>query len=434
MIKAPYNFVPLNEQVFFPDWADQVSHDVPFSDGESGCITIKLTAEAPIYVRNGGAWPKDSQVCNGMEDYTSFSRFDDRYFIPGTSIKGMVRSVLEILSFGKMGKGRINNHRFSFRDIVSKTETAETYKNAITEREQGAWKPQVRAGWLHGHPSSLKLTPCKFARVEQSELQTYHGNNINLNQPQRGHVKYDNWTKPLDIFFDLVTENGQLKTVHHHKSGNLWYIKARSIGSGTQTGTLVFSGQPNWRKHMEFIFYDPAQTPLTVNDQLEEDFFFIHSENGRANDDLSQWLDSSNRIRTKIPVFYLKNDDDSIHSMGLALMYRLAFDHSIHDLLPGDHKQDDTKDLAELIFGTVQGNALRGRVQFSHGFAVNDTAHPINKPVHRVLGGPKASFTPTYLEGGASYLNRNFSKSGGNKNSIHSIVFLENLEQAESHT
>jgi hypothetical protein len=39
-IKSPYNFVPAptEDQVFKPEWADQVSHDIPFSDGESGEI------------------------------------------------------------------------------------------------------------------------------------------------------------------------------------------------------------------------------------------------------------------------------------------------------------------------------------------------------------------------------------------------------------
>jgi len=43
MITAPFNFVPLNKKVFFPDWAEKVSHDIPFSDGESGVIDITIS-------------------------------------------------------------------------------------------------------------------------------------------------------------------------------------------------------------------------------------------------------------------------------------------------------------------------------------------------------------------------------------------------------
>lgn len=99
-IKAPFNFVPLNEKVFFPNWADQVSHDIPFSDGESGVIELELEAMTPIFVRNGHT-KEDAEAKN--DDYISFSKDSDgNYFIPATSVKGMIRNVLEIISFGKM--------------------------------------------------------------------------------------------------------------------------------------------------------------------------------------------------------------------------------------------------------------------------------------------------------------------------------------------
>ena len=60
MIKAPFNFIPLNNRVFQPSWAPFISHDIPFANGLSGTINYELTAAAPIFVRNGGA-PKNSQ-------------------------------------------------------------------------------------------------------------------------------------------------------------------------------------------------------------------------------------------------------------------------------------------------------------------------------------------------------------------------------------
>ncbi|MBQ7691820.1 MAG: hypothetical protein IJT30_11620, partial [Muribaculaceae bacterium] len=57
-LKAPFNFVPLSDKVYFPAWADQISHDVPFSDGLSGELELTITAETPILV---GAGPKEEQ-------------------------------------------------------------------------------------------------------------------------------------------------------------------------------------------------------------------------------------------------------------------------------------------------------------------------------------------------------------------------------------
>ena len=112
-IKAPYNFVPLNEKVFFPDWADKISQDVPFEDGVSGTIELKITAQTPIFVRNGHE-KSDADAKN--DEYKSFSKtVDNRYFIPATSIKGAIRNVLEIMSFGKMTQ--VENASFGLRDL-----------------------------------------------------------------------------------------------------------------------------------------------------------------------------------------------------------------------------------------------------------------------------------------------------------------------------
>ena len=40
-IKAPYNFVPINHEVYIPSWGKQISMDVPFSDGEDGLIEVE---------------------------------------------------------------------------------------------------------------------------------------------------------------------------------------------------------------------------------------------------------------------------------------------------------------------------------------------------------------------------------------------------------
>ena len=115
MIKAPFNFVPLADNVVFPEWADKISQDMPFSDGISGSFSVKIKALTPIYVRNGHIQDIDKQ----SEEYKSFSKTPDgEYFIPATSIKGELRHLLEILSFSKMQ--RIDNKRYSIRDVNNK--------------------------------------------------------------------------------------------------------------------------------------------------------------------------------------------------------------------------------------------------------------------------------------------------------------------------
>ena len=108
IIKAPFNFVPLPGNVFFPKWADQISQDIPFYDALSGTIHLTITAETPMFIGNG-----TDKAC------MAFASLPDgpgkrRYFIPATSIKGEVRTILEIMSFSKMRLDR--SARFAQRD------------------------------------------------------------------------------------------------------------------------------------------------------------------------------------------------------------------------------------------------------------------------------------------------------------------------------
>ena len=58
------------------------------------------------------------------------------------------------------------------------------------------------------------------------------------------------------------------------------------------------------------------------------------------------------------PVFVLLNARGGIDSMGLALMYRLPYDHTILETIAHtspDHLDGSKMDLGELIFGRVEG-------------------------------------------------------------------------------
>ena len=101
---APYNFVPLCESVFAapaakeerPPWK---RYDEYIPGTYTGSIDLTIRTETPLYVR-----------C--AEDPNSVSHPDFSHFfhhgdpscpvIPGSSIRGMIRSLVEIISFGKM--------------------------------------------------------------------------------------------------------------------------------------------------------------------------------------------------------------------------------------------------------------------------------------------------------------------------------------------
>jgi CRISPR/Cas system CSM-associated protein Csm5 (group 7 of RAMP superfamily) len=125
MITAPYNFVPLNKEIFYPSWADDVSHDVPFEDAESGEIDITITAKSPIFIRDS-------------KDEEEFCQHNNEYYIPSSSVKGMLRNVLEIMSFSKMRLETFDDDTYAVRDLRNPTLYMTKY-NIL-------WLAQIRYG------------------------------------------------------------------------------------------------------------------------------------------------------------------------------------------------------------------------------------------------------------------------------------------------
>ncbi len=406
-VSAGYNFVPLSERVFLPDWAAQVSHDVPFSDGLSGEIDCELITESPVYVRNG--IDKDPETAKKDPAYTDFFEVDGKFLIPGSSLKGMFRNVLEIASFGKMPQ-RVDDHRYAVRDLANPD--PHLYRDRMTsDLGEKTYEPKSSAAWLERDPESYKwyLVPCEFARIEHSDLSVIFGGSLDLkrDRPSAGE-KYQRWgTKSRQITFDLLPD-----THHPHRRGAITLVYRKvdvsTIGKGKQDGTLVFTGQPGPNKHLEFVFHNTrAQERAPVSPELRTVFEFVHSDpsSGKPNAEWGFWKEHLERGE-RVPVFYL-GDISAPSSMGLALMYRLAYTHSVHGMIRHTDSRHqvhfcDEPDLTDLLFGYLSpkgeraGSDLKGRVHVSQARAI--AAEPMEAVVATVLGGPKPGFYPNYIQ------------------------------------
>lgn len=404
-IPSPYNFVPLSKTIVFPEWADQVSHDAPFRDGVSGELFLTIESMSPIYVRNGGSWSEEDRKdeTSSMHDFFKSGIGPDGaevFLIPGSSLKGIIRNVTEIVTFGKMA--RVSDHRYSIRDL---------YYHPYTDKlTHGSRKTEIvplsKAGWLKSEGDRWYLTPCRYARIEQRLLGI--GNSrcsaVDKYGKYKGQVK--------GIRFTLSKEK-----VHSHRKGELHirYDKVESLGNGELTGTLVFTGQPNKTKHMEFVFYSDNDEHIDVT-ELRKDFEFIHSEpDGTPNVEWKYWKSRLDKGKV-VPVFYLTGNDtpasstDLPESMGLAMMYRLPYKYSIGDTVCHTNKEHFPKsadsfrpDMSDLMFGYCRGRkALRGRIQVGHFIEPSTSRERRGNSrittIRTVLGEPKPTYYPNYLK------------------------------------
>jgi CRISPR-associated protein (TIGR03986 family) len=429
---APYSFVPLDRSFYAPEWADLVSHETPFPDGVCGRFWIEVTARTPLFI--GAGDPAENRAARRdrvrTEQAPPRRRFeiDGQPAIPGSSLRGLVSNVVEIASFGKM-EPRIDDLRFSFRDLQNPRD----YTSHFTVIEDGL-KPKSLAGWLmvDPHDGSWVLERCSWSVVRQEELEAHHrrrGGSIDLGKRQRAKEKYGQWHGSLDIDF----EPGPWTAEGPYAKGR-WLSRAAGLGSGSTTGTLVFTGQPANRprnaapgrkgpvaKMVEFIFHSESGEPLKVPEAVREAFEWAHRNpvNGQPNDEWAFWRPKLNQHGGRVPVFWLEAEtadqqvwaDSPIKAMGLAMMFRLACPLTSHKAVrqTGLGKKSAVRDLAELIFGyAVDSSAeggygatgdggLKGRVRIGHARRVTADDWDDEKRVDVCLIGPKPAFYPAYL-------------------------------------
>lgn len=402
-IKSPFNFVPVSEKVYFPDWSEQISYDVPFSDGISGTIHLHITTHTPTFVRNGHT-KEDAE--KKYPTYNSFSKIANRYFIPATSIKGEVRNILEILSFSKMDIDRSS--------LFAQREWDNTKLYTLKTNQS-----EVRCGWLRRKGNDYEIINCgKPYRISHKRIDEFIGENVmeNLFSERNGinlnEKKEEKDPKTAIFKYELMKKKGidltNLSFEIDEEACNSYNTRRVLVSdNGTIEGTIVLTGQPDrWAernnpaitrpkgKYYEFVFANNEEVingkkAYDVSKETFDHYKFIYQ-------DSAEWQRIKVDIETKqgVPVFF-RVEDNKIKDFGMAFLYKLPYEKSPFKVLPNAHKIE-TPDLAQCIFGyTSKNKSLKGRVQFGHAFS-NDAQS--DKDITLTLNTPKASYYPIYIQ------------------------------------
>lgn len=400
MIRAPFNFVPLSDKVFFPDWADQISHDIPFEDGVSGTINLKITAESPIFVRNGHT---KADADDKNDEYRSFAKTPDgKYFIPATSIKGAIRNVLEIISFGKMN--RINNKRFSIRDLK-----LDDYLHYFQNNN-------IHCGWMTLNDETIIISDCgEPYRISHKNIDFVYNTNLvetftNANNFRNNSDEYRSALYKIRLFEHQIKTTTFLELMPSNPNpvDKRKFVTVSTTSDGFK-GTIVFTGQPGIRKpgsikpdgtkikesgkFYEFVFPEQqicSYTLRTGENSLYDDFCFVYKDSP----EWSYWRGKMENGE-KVPVFF-STENGEIKHFGLSYLYKLPYIQKIKDYISEDHKNSN-KDLPECIFGTSDSSGLRGRVAFGHAFCSIVKEYD-NGTLYPYMGSPRPTYYPIYLQ------------------------------------
>jgi CRISPR-associated protein (TIGR03986 family) len=349
--KAPYNFIPLNEKVISAE--EPPDFDKYYPDRFTGYIEIEVKAQTPLYIRDALTEEEYLEKEKRKETYINPDFFSPGGLprIPGSSLRGMIRTMVEIMSFGKFGF--FYDARLYYRGLADVSSLRKEYQRHMSSFDKNSKKTQYKmsAGILHKKGFNYFITPAKgFKQILKKEAR------------------------------QLVEKIGE-------KYENFKFYKINN-------GYIVVSGPMQNKKRDWFIDLPDANAQgFKVPD---EDILNYKNDKNRS-DNIPDLLKLA---KDGVPCFYVRYKDgkgkDRI-SFGHTGMFRLAYEKTIGDHIPPELKSPNITDIAEAIFGNEKTHA--GRVFFEDAYldgkpedALLETAVP------RILSNPKPTCFQHYLE------------------------------------
>ena len=403
---APYNFVELPD-VVVPSEDDIPARDRYYSDRHTGTLECVLTTDSPLYIRCGMTPENFAKFSEKDDDLSDEQKAQQRkimadFFqhptsqrpvLPGSSLRGMLRTLVEIVGYGKLTK--VHDNRLIYRAVGDTSSLGEKYRDRLMKKEKnGSFSFLMQAGYMikqkYGwaiQPAKLLTQGASFARIECSDI------------PKKSKT----W-KHLKNAYEVAVQVEPIR-VHKHRQGRvkLNYAKVNSVG-GNKNGVLVKTGRAP-RKHMEFVFGlpDEASSSIPIPNEMIEQY------QEQITDGQTGIVGKKGVLQNDQPVFY-RWEDGKLIFFGHTMMFRLPYEKSVLDFIPQHLRNPDTRDLAEAIFGFVQGEkkeeeqAQSGRVFIGDAIcqqSINDdiwwTGDVEKRMTPQILASPKPTTFQHYL-------------------------------------
>ncbi|NFS04092.1 TIGR03986 family CRISPR-associated RAMP protein [Clostridium botulinum] len=187
--KAPYNFIPFPEKIFYrhtilPKYEEKEGkgitilpkHNVFKKDLKTGYIDYSINVETPLFISDG-------------EKESDFFKVNGEYTIPGSTVRGKVRSNAEVLSCSY--PEFIENKKLWFRGSFSKDVLKDMYKEDVLPEKTGQISDNVKAGYLTRKGDKWFITPAKqvnnkfFKEIHESKLENQ---DINMDKDIRNNI------------------------------------------------------------------------------------------------------------------------------------------------------------------------------------------------------------------------------------------------------
>lgn len=417
---APYNFVELPDKVVSAE-VDSISkpQNKYYSELHTGYIDCELTTASPLYIR-AGLNSEEFQEDKEAKDLSAFYYTDpdtQKPVLPGSSLRGMMRSLIEIVSFSKISKVS-DQQRFFFRSVAafSDDSTGSLYKNKLNSKH-------VKAGYLRHENGTWFIQPAKsiegqtFIRIEDK----------NVNLPDFISMN-DGAYKPQyfpNVSFSL--DKGKKKATELSAEPEKFDYLGVLVTSGNMKETgAQSSGKADRKYHYLIQQPDPKPQRLKISDIAIRDYknslttFQKYGSNQKDENADSPFSEKDGFLKKGRCVFYCEaSEGEDITLFGQSPNFRIAYSFkesgeaaSADDFVPEKLKSSDVVevDIAESIFGYVRDNktnkseqqACAGKVAFSDGICQEENVKDIfmvNEAgeIPKILASPKPTTFQHYL-------------------------------------
>lgn len=357
--RAPYNFVPCadvtREDAEAPPAADRF-HD----DRLTGYLDLHITALTQFYIR--GAQP----LADNLEGAAFAEPFiiDGRLRLPGSSLRGMLRTLVEILSEAPLEP--INDHRFTFRTLGGgNDEDAGTYEPCY--KKQSEYWSNVRAGYLHRDADGWFLRPGKQIECESKFKDHFQTEATGFDEP------------PRRVRFSIPVKRGKgpfcIVDVNDHSP---------------LEGTLVQTGKVEGKKRQWVV----SQEDPTQQFRISLDIYNRHANAVRG-----QGQPLTSGLGEGSPCFFVASGS-KVTYFGKTRYFPMphgATTQEVNNIGQQKRKDPESIDLARAMFGWVTAETRRpSRVFVEDAIGVDSEFDSF--PVETVIfSGPKPSTFQHYL-------------------------------------
>ena len=310
---APYNFVPLNEKIVEIPREEIPTFNKYHENRHTGWIDIEVETLTPLYIRGTLS---EQEVVSEMEskDKSDFFSPGNKIRIPGSSIRGMIRTLVEIASFGKFEN--FNDRHLYYRGLADMSNLRKEYQENMSSYDRKSRKStyKVSAGILRKEGMDYKILSSE-GNFEQI-----------LKNTARNKV-------------ESIKEKYQEFSFYKFNNGYL----------------IVSGDMKNKRRDWWIDLPIPGQPVITLDEKDIENYKNDTTRSDRAPDLVKL------SAKKDIPCFYVKWRDslgnDRI-SFGHTGMFRLAYKMSIGDLISHKGYRLDIQVLKRLKEADMPGKTI----------------------------------------------------------------------------